>query len=868
MSFRKKNLLWLIPLCLLLLPVAALLALPLFGVHWQGPGWRQGPTLDALWYESGDCRLAEAHGVRLGGLRPLTVSVDSLGINDCPTEGDDGPLSLPDLPALEVTVWALQYQDYPPFLARLRQAAGRWRVHAGFRDSELDGEYRKSSGRWRLTGTVRAAPLRQGVTGEARIQGDGQWRSGTPFDSERFQGELTVLGQGLGLDSPDSDTGGPRGDLTLRARWTGLDWRLRAALDEPLALGAGWVLTPGRELTAEGQGAALRRADADLVARGPQGRAALTLSSDAQRLGHGEGRLTLSEGLDGEVRFQWFEDRVAVAPFRVRMADPAVTVRLREPVTVPLATEGEVALPLEAAYQDATLTTTDSRVYWRPNDVQWQGAVALGGRWQGYRLSGGWRGDAGPTGVHGEPARVRLRDADLDLTATVPVAGVTPPHWPVTARLEGRYQSIPFSARADARRDGDTWAGSVSGRGGPLPDLDGGVLTLDGRWDYADRPRLLAGATVALSRAVRERLLIRPVTARLTTPLVLAEDGPHGRLSLDAEGLVAERWTLPPVTGEARLNGTTFGADLRVPQWDTTLSLSGRARGRGYAGTLSGAAPLRPVMSRGLPMSLQGGDLSLDGDWRWADTLTLDGRLRGRDLALDWGSVQARDLDLELALGWDGERPSLATVTPLTLARLDVGVPITNIRMDLDSDLSTWTVRRVHADLLGGELRAPRLTWPSPGWQPVVLTRIELEQLAALQGEPAVGLSGRVGGYIPLQLLTDSVAVNNGRLANETPLSLAILPSSGAQAMAQSNQAVSIALDALNPLRIDTFQAQVDMAADGWLDARVTIRGQNPQRNNLPVVFNYTHRENVLELLRSLRIGDQITDQVMTESKR
>nr|WP_275579324.1 YdbH domain-containing protein [Alloalcanivorax marinus] len=267
-------------------------------------------------------------------------------------------------------------------------------------------------------------------------------------------------------------------------------------------------------------------------------------------------------------------------------------------------------------------------------------------------------------------------------------------------------------------------------------------------------------------------------------------------------------------------------------------------------------------------MSLQGGDLSLDGDWRWTDTLTLDGRLRGRDLALDWGSVQARDLDLELALGWDGQRPSLATVTPLTLARLDVGVPITDIRMDLDSDLSTWTVRRVHADLLGGELRAPRLTWPSPGWQPVVLTRIELEQLAALQGEPAVSLSGRVGGYIPLQLLADSVAVNNGRLANETPLSLAILPSSGAQAMAQSNQAVSIALDALNPLRIDTFQAQVDMAADGWLDARVTIRGQNPQRNNLPVVFNYTHRENVLELLRSLRIGDQITDQVMTESKR
>ena len=265
---------------------------------------------------------------------------------------------------------------------------------------------------------------------------------------------------------------------------------------------------------------------------------------------------------------------------------------------------------------------------------------------------------------------------------------------------------------------------------------------------------------------------------------------------------------------------------------------------------------------------VQGGDLTLDGEWRWADVPHLAGRLSGRDVDLDWGSVQARDLDAELALNWDDGAAHLATVTPLTLASLDVGVPITDLRLDLDSDLSTWTVRRAHARVLGGEIRTPQLTWPSPAWQPVVITQIELSRLAALQGEPAVALSGRVGGYVPLRLLHDSIAVRQGRLANETPLSLAILPSSGAQAMAQSNRAVSLALDALNPLRIQQFQAGVDMAADGWLDAAVRIQGVNPQKNALPVVFNYTHKENVLELLRSLRIGDRITDQVMTESKR
>ncbi|QJX01988.1 hypothetical protein HML84_06770 [Alcanivorax sp. IO_7] len=56
-----------------------------------------------------------------------------------------------------------------------------------------------------------------------------------------------VLGRNLGLDGQ-----GTAGDLTLNARWRNDRWRLRAALDEPLALGGGWVVSPGRDLIAEG----------------------------------------------------------------------------------------------------------------------------------------------------------------------------------------------------------------------------------------------------------------------------------------------------------------------------------------------------------------------------------------------------------------------------------------------------------------------------------------------------------------------------------------------------------------------------------------------------------------------------------------
>ena len=109
------------------------------------------------------------------------------------------------------------------------------------------------------------------------------------------------------------------------------------------------------------------------------------------------------------------------------------------------------------------------------------------------------------------------------------------------------------------------------------------------------------------------------------------------------------------------------------------------------------------------------------------------------------------------------------------------------------------------------------------------------------------------------------MVVEGARLANEETLSLRIPPSSSVQSMAGSNQAVKLALESLSVLTIPDFQARMNMDRDGWLEAAVTIKGRNPQRNNLPVVFNYTHRENMLVLMRSLRIGDDITEKLRTE---
>src|SRR5699024_9058049 len=116
--------------------------------------------------------------------------------------------------------------------------------------------------------------------------------------------------------------------------------------------------------------------------------------------------------------------------------------------------------------------------------------------------------------------------------------------------------------------------------------------------------------------------------------------------------------------------------------------------------------------------------------WRGGPRPSLSGRLRGSDVALDWGSVRAKGLQADLDLSWKAGQVRIRSHAPLTLAELDVGFPITDIRLGLESDLRTWHFHDIRASLLGGKMLASDLNWPSSTYQPVVLTGIEVARLA------------------------------------------------------------------------------------------------------------------------------------------
>ncbi|MGB2338212.1 MAG: intermembrane phospholipid transport protein YdbH family protein, partial [Alcanivorax sp.] len=300
------------------------------------------------------------------------------------------------------------------------------------------------------------------------------------------------------------------------------------------------------------------------------------------------------------------------------------------------------------------------------------------------------------------------------------------------------------------------------------------------------------------------------------------------------------------------MKGELVQGRLTVSEWQSELRANGALEKNGGAsGTLTMRSALVPAMGVGLDATPRQGQLEGKGRWQWRQTLKASGDITLTGADLDWGSVTARGAAGVIHGEYDNGDVQLSSTGPVTVDTLDIGTPITDLTLTVNSDLSQWQFTDVRADLLGGYLRSPALDWPSARPQPVVISRIDLAQVAALQNPPPVSLSGRIGGYVPLQLGADFLTIEEGRLANEEPLSLIIPASSSVQAMADSNQAVKLALDSLSTLLISDFQARMAMDKVGWLDAAITIKGINPQRKNLPVVFNYTHRENVLALMRS-----------------
>ncbi|MDX1397985.1 MAG: YdbH domain-containing protein, partial [Oceanospirillum sp.] len=173
-------------------------------------------------------------------------------------------------------------------------------------------------------------------------------------------------------------------------------------------------------------------------------------------------------------------------------------------------------------------------------------------------------------------------------------------------------------------------------------------------------------------------------------------------------------------------------------------------------------------------------------------------------------------------------------------------------------------VREFSADTLGGSVHLAQLNYPfsKDKTSDLMLDKLDLSQLIAL-GDKQIKVTGLLNGTLPLLLSDQGVTIRQGQVIGKEG-EIILQDNPAWQAMLQQQPVLASQLKHLNHLHYDLLQGDIAMEADGQLTAELTIKGEN-RAESQPVNLNFTSEQNILTLLKALRLSDQI-DKSLSES--
>lgn len=228
-----------------------------------------------------------------------------------------------------------------------------------------------------------------------------------------------------------------------------------------------------------------------------------------------------------------------------------------------------------------------------------------------------------------------------------------------------------------------------------------------------------------------------------------------------------------------------------------------------------------------------------------------DGELNGLDFIMPWR--------------WQHNRWQLGTSSPVTLRinTLNKLFVMKNITASLQgaypwSEQQPLQFRDVGMDVLGGHLSLLALSLPQQTAAVLKLKQIDLSELFTVLKPKQFAMSGKVYGELPFYLNDPHWLVRHGWVANTGPLTLR-LDKDLVDAIDNNNFAAGAIIDWLRYVEISHSYARVNVDNLGNLTLSSKVNGVSSQKNAKSIVLlNYQHHENILQLWRSLRFGDNL----------
>lgn len=485
----------------------------------------------------------------------------------------------------------------------------------------------------------------------------------------------------------------------------------------------------------------------------------------------------------------------------------------------------------------------------------------------------------------------KLDDQTTLSEARWPLAGIKVNHEGVSGRLQAIVQLKDaywgdFRLHLDGKAekflpDQGIWQWQYWGNG-DLPPLNA-------RWDVGGRGAW-SGSTVRLTQlstgfdrlhygmmnVEKPRLtLTKPLTwqrdsqadsafggsFQLDTPRIAFDYGgflPHAVLNLTASGRGPDAFLLKGdlqagKIGPISLNGRWDGERLRGQAWWAKQS----------------ATVFQPLISSDLKMKLRDGSFYGQAAFSAARVQGFEagGHLVVKDAGMWLTDGEMSGLDFLMSYRMKNQRWQLGVKQPVSLRirKLDNLFPLQNISADLQgyypySDKAPLVLSNVGVDMLGGHAGFEALRFPRPMSAVLKLRGVDLSELFTALKPKQFAMSGKVDGELPLYLDDPHWLVRDGWIDNASLLTLRLDPQM-ADAIAENNMVGGAAIDWLRYMEISRSRAEVNLDNLGMLTMAATVHGMNPQKSaHREVVLNYHHEENVFQLWRSLRFGDNLQE--------
>lgn len=144
------------------------------------------------------------------------------------------------------------------------------------------------------------------------------------------------------------------------------------------------------------------------------------------------------------------------------------------------------------------------------------------------------------------------------------------------------------------------------------------------------------------------------------------------------------------------------------------------------------------------------------------------------------------------------------------------------------------------------------------------LEHVEVRQLVEFRKQEGLFADGLLDGTLPFDWTDKGLNMSAGVLDARMPGGLIrYLGTESMRQMAAGDRVVGMAMQVLGDFHFKVLHTQADYHPDGQLALHIELKGNNPgYENGRPIELNLNIEENVLKLLQSLRMADEISDRV------